>query len=179
MNPDTTPKPIRKHIDGAEVSKLIKRDLKAAFPKCKFSVKLSRYSGGSSIRVCWLNGPTQAEVEAKVGHYHGASFDGMIDLKSYHDTLTLTAEGWVSVHYGNDYLFFEREFTAAFLASAVEVVKAKYGSEVGEPVIKSHDNGEAYLAEEGPSLGCQGRWEPHWTVRSVVMRQAREMSEVL
>jgi hypothetical protein len=102
-------KPIARYIDAAEVAKLVRSELKSAYPNTKFSVKTSRYSGGSSIRVHWIDGPTTKEVEKIVGYMHGASFDGMIDLQSYHDT-TDPKTGEI-IHYGNNYIFCERDYS--------------------------------------------------------------------
>ena len=90
-------------IDTKDVAKLIRAELKV-FKGTKFSVRISRYAGGSSIRVYWTDGPTDIEVNRLIGHYHGSTFDGMIDLKSYHDS-DLNGE---SVHFGNCFLFTDR-----------------------------------------------------------------------
>lgn len=73
-----------RYIDTAEVTKLVRRHLKKAFPQYPawfFSVRIDRYSGGSSIDVSWIDGPTTAEVEKITGPFQGARFDGMIDLQ--------------------------------------------------------------------------------------------------
>ncbi len=90
-------------IDTKDVAKLIRRELKV-FKGTKFTVRISRYAGGSSIRVSWTDGPTDVEVNRLIGHFHGSTFDGMIDLKSYHDS-DLDGE---LVHFGNCFLFTER-----------------------------------------------------------------------
>lgn len=46
----------RKYLSCAETAKLVRQSLKEAFPKVKFSVKSSTYSGGASIRAYWLDG---------------------------------------------------------------------------------------------------------------------------
>lgn len=112
-----------RYIDPCDVAKLIRTELKNNFPGIKFTVKTDKYSGGSSIRVGWYDGPTTKEVESVVGHYHGASFDGMQDLKESHDS-ELNGE---IVHYGNDYLFCERKYTKQALEEVAAYLYNKFG----------------------------------------------------
>lgn len=74
-----------RRISTTEVAKLIRKRLKAAFPATTFSVRSSTYSMGSSIRVSWIDGPTQGMVEKITNQYRGSTFDGMLDLKGYQD----------------------------------------------------------------------------------------------
>ena len=57
--------------------------LKAEFKGVKFSVKTSSYSGGNSINVSWIDGPTADQVNEIVGLFEKGNFDGMTD--SYTD----------------------------------------------------------------------------------------------
>lgn len=70
-------------LSTTDTAKVIRKALKRAFPKVKFSVRSDSYSGGSSIDVSWTDGPTSDQVDEVVKRYAGATFDGMIDLKSY------------------------------------------------------------------------------------------------
>ena len=67
----------------AQAAKLIKQDLKRAFPTVKFSVKSESYSGGNSIRIYWTNGPVTEAVSDITGKYQLGHFDGMIDCYEY------------------------------------------------------------------------------------------------
>src|SRR6185503_87193 len=80
-----------RYITVTETAKLVRAALKAAFPVVKFSVTSKSYSGGASISVGWVDGPTEASVRAVTGQYQGATFDGSIDLKEYHSS-TLNGE---------------------------------------------------------------------------------------
>jgi hypothetical protein len=51
----------------AQQAKDLRQQLKAVFPLCKFRVRSSNYSMGSSIRVSWMDGPMVSEVEAIAG----------------------------------------------------------------------------------------------------------------
>lgn len=69
-----------RYLRAAEVAKLIRKRLKKEFPGTKFSVRTSTYSGGASIDVRYEDGPAERYVEAVVGSFTGARFDGTIDL---------------------------------------------------------------------------------------------------
>ena len=65
------------YLSCAETAKLIRRDLREAFPGVKFSVRSDTYSGGASIDIRWTDGPRTAKVEPITERYQGAGFDGM------------------------------------------------------------------------------------------------------
>lgn len=69
--------------EAALSAKAIKAELKANFPKIKFSVSSSRYSGGNSVYVEWENGPTSENVDNIVKKYQYGKFDGMTDSYEY------------------------------------------------------------------------------------------------
>ena len=51
------------YLSVADTAKLVRSALKKAFPGVKFSVRSTSYSGGSSVRVGWTDGPQTAEVD--------------------------------------------------------------------------------------------------------------------
>src|ERR1035437_167680 len=67
------------HVDTAEGAALIRKALKKAFPKTQFSVRISRYSMGSSVDVRWTNGPSQRLVGAVLAPFETKHFDGIDD----------------------------------------------------------------------------------------------------
>jgi len=96
------------HYTCAETATFIRQALKKAFPVYKFTVRSKVYSGGASITIGWLDGMTEHEVKQVVSRFEGATFDGMIDLKSnvyYND------ENGTNVSYGADYIFCNREYS--------------------------------------------------------------------
>lgn len=106
-----------KYLTCAETAKLLRANLKASFPGVKFSVRSNTYAGGASIDVSWTDGPTEAEADKVLQHYAGASFDGMIDLKSYHTSLIAQEDGSVhEVHHGADFVFGSRTSSDEHLA---------------------------------------------------------------
>ena len=92
-----------RHLSVAETARLIRPQIKKAFPGVKFSVRSSSYAGGASIRVSWTNGPTVDAVNAIAGQFSGASFDGMIDLKHYNSSwLMLDGTAYIAKDTGTE-----------------------------------------------------------------------------
>lgn len=74
---------IKEKSQQAEAATQIKKLLKKEFPKVKFSVNSSRFSGGNDVNIEWNLGPTTEEVNQLVRKYQYGSFNGMIDLYEY------------------------------------------------------------------------------------------------
>jgi hypothetical protein len=77
------------YFDTADVAKCIRSTLAKSWPKTKFSAKISRYAGGSSVQVSWVDGPTDAMVSAITDRFEGKGFDGMIDMAYYKDVFLM------------------------------------------------------------------------------------------
>lgn len=135
------------YLSVSETAKLIRAALKRAFPGVKFTVRSSSYSGGASIRVGWQDGPADRMVQSVTGQFAGGGFDGSIDM-AYSRTHWLMADGttcvasdpgtsgsggshapernWMPspdaklVRFGADFVFTERQMSAALLRRAVE-----------------------------------------------------------
>ena len=121
------------YLPCAETAKLLRQALKAAFPGVKFSVRSSVYAGGASIDVSWTDGPTEPDVEHITRLYTGATFDGMVDMKSYHSALIATPDGDViEVHHGADFIFTHRKLSDAHIARYLPGVR-KNGRSDGGP----------------------------------------------
>ena len=151
-----------RYIDTADCAKMLRKQLKKSFPGAKFSVKISRYSGGSSMRVAWVDGPTVKQVRAVSDPYAGASFDGMIDMQHYNKAILLKdgtvtygesqgtlgsrgvdpgykfelPEGAEWVRMGSDYVHTDREYSNEFAKSAVDQFN-KEELRADEPVIRT------------------------------------------
>ena len=143
-----------RYISCTETAKLIRAALKKHFPKTKFSVRSSTYSGGASITVKWTDGPTAKLVESITSAYSGKGFDGMIDMAYYNEAWlmpdgtgtfaktkgTVGSGGSVDsheemppsfkserVHFGADYVLTSRRYSPGFYERAVESVGKRYG----------------------------------------------------
>jgi hypothetical protein len=55
------------YYSAAETAKIIREELKAAFPHVKFSVRAENFAQGNAVRVHWENGPTEEAVRALTG----------------------------------------------------------------------------------------------------------------
>ena len=89
------------YMDTKEVAKLVRKELKTHFPMQKFSVRIERYSMGSSINVTWIDGPMVKDVEAIAGHFHGFK------------------------PYSNDFIFFNRNYSENLFAGMVGQMENK------------------------------------------------------
>lgn len=109
----------KSYLTCAETAKLVRKDLKAAFPGVKFSVRSDSYSGGASINVSWTDGPTAREVDRVIKVYAGSGFDGMQDLK-YSYSHWLMPDGTVTLakdHHNLDPRSFEKPSPEAVMVS--------------------------------------------------------------
>ena len=154
----------KRYLTCAETAKEVRAVLKRYWPGLKFSVRSDTYSGGASIRVRWYDGPTGKQVEKRIGCFAGASFDGMVDLKEYHDS---TLRGEV-VSFGANYVFCERQYSAAFLGRIAQAVAKDWG--FAPPEI--HPAGEFGGASIAFGYGMAEVGYPCWTDR--IMWAAQE-----
>jgi len=65
---------------AAETAKKIRKELKKEFPGVKFSVRSSRYSGGSSVDIHWTDSVSYDKVNSITSKFQGGYFDGMQDM---------------------------------------------------------------------------------------------------
>ena len=110
----------KRYIDIAEVAKIIRRELRVAFPGTTFSVRSERYSMGCHITVRWEDGPSIKAVEAITDQRYGSSFDSMTDSSISHDT-EFNGE---LVHFAGSRPYLQREITPAFEQSALRAWEA-------------------------------------------------------
>lgn len=84
------------NIDTKDVAKLVRKELKTHFLRHKFSVRIERYSMGSSINVTWIDGPMLKDVEAIAGHFSGSKpylNDFIFFNRNYSETLFMIMVG--------------------------------------------------------------------------------------
>ena len=130
----------KQYFSCAETAKLVRAALKESFPGVKFSVRSSVYSGGASINVNYVDGPSYDQVKRVVGMFEGSYFDGMTDYKgSNYGSL----DGQ-EVRFGADFIFVNRAFSVELLTSLVADACRYYGYEM--PTIAQGYSG-AYIAD--------------------------------
>lgn len=81
------------NLDVKEGALLLRQELKRTFPSTNFRVTLSRYSGGSSIRVAWVDGPCVWQVDLIADKYEGRGFDGSTDSSYFKKNVITRANG--------------------------------------------------------------------------------------
>jgi hypothetical protein len=74
---------LTQRTEAAECAMKIKQELKSKFPGVDFSVRSENYTGGDAVRIAWLDGPTEAQVDNVVGKFKEGHFDGMNDIYEY------------------------------------------------------------------------------------------------
>lgn len=140
-------RPVRR-FSTAETAQLVRQALAEAFPGQTFSVRSRVYSGGSSVDVHWTDGPTRQEVEQVACRFEGATFDGMIDLKTHHTSRFRGEE----VGFGADFVSCQRTLSADLLRMCVEQIAAEY--DVPPPEVKVSRSTSASMSH--PSSRWQG-----------------------
>lgn len=103
----------------AAAAKLIREDLKEAFPGTKFRVKARGYNTHDAIDVDWTDGPSTALVAPLLRKYQEGDFDGMIDLYEY----TNLREDVPQVNYVHT----QRESSNAARQAVVDQINAAFG----------------------------------------------------
>lgn len=68
---------------SAQTAAAIRTELKNAFPGIKFRVTSESYTGGSSVRIQYVDGVKRERVERVVCKYEQGRFDGMTDSYDY------------------------------------------------------------------------------------------------
>jgi hypothetical protein len=158
----------RRYLSCAETAKLVRAALKESFPGVKFSVRSDSYAGGASIDVRWVDGPTGKQVDEILGAFEGAYFDGMIDYKGsrYHKL-----DG-KPVHFGANFINGSRKESPALIAKAIQYLKAKYPSQIGEEATP-----EAYEAGKlSRVFPCGGEWSWENSLQQMIRKAAVKRS---
>ena len=119
-------------------AKNIRVELKAAFPSIKFSVKSSRYSGGDSISVHWIDGPSSDQVNEIIGKYSGGSFNGMEDIYEYSD------DSWNDAFGEAKYVSAARHNSDKAIESAIRSACLKWAIEGGAPSVADFRAGKCW-----------------------------------
>lgn len=132
-----------KYLSVTDTAKLLRQALKESFPGVKFSVKSSKYAGGASIHVSWIDGPSAVLVEPITSLFAGSYFDGMIDYKGsrYH---TINGE---RASMGADYVFTNRDYSDAQILRAIDAVYLQYkrdGYATDKPTLADYKSGALY-----------------------------------
>lgn len=152
-----------KYFDLKATLKLMKAELKRAFPATKFFVRCSRGTGYGYVSLKWTNGPTQERVTSITNGYQGSGFDGMTDC-SYVITHVEADENGapVTIHYGIKGIDCSRKISPAFARRLSAQVAVYYG--VNVPALREYAGYDGTLCWEvvDRKAGIDGNyWEHH------------------
>ncbi|EDJ8543643.1 hypothetical protein GFF61_15770 [Salmonella enterica] len=106
---------------AAVVAKNMRTELKAAYPRTKFSV---RKTGYDSISVKWIDGPTKDQVQDIIGKYKTGHYDMYADIHGSKST------PFTDIYGGVDYLHYSRDYSEELTQKAIDNVRKKYGQEI-------------------------------------------------
>jgi hypothetical protein len=153
----------KQYLSCAETAALIRKQLAKHFPETKFYIRSKVYSGGASIDIDYIDGPTESAVKRITSSFEGAEFDGMVDLKSY-NTGYLLPDGSAAlavyakdsqtdihftsphpdaqrVHFGADFIFVNRHYSEEFARPKLEKFAQEQNIE-----IKYRTNGYMWIS---------------------------------
>ena len=153
----------RKYISTTDTAKLIRKSLKEAFPTTKFSVVSSKYAGGSSIHIRWIDGPTDAEVSAISDRFAGAYFDGSID---YQGSVYAMMNG-EQVHFCANFVFTKRENSDQAVTDAIKALTEKFpGNMRSNPTVEAFRCGRLWS-----ELFFENGRTPHDSIQTFISRE--------
>ena len=117
-----------KYIDLKTTLKLMKAELKRAFPATKFYVRCSRGTGYGWVSLRWTDGPTYERVTSIAHVYQGSGFDAMTDCSyTIHHVEADENGAPVTSCYGTKGVNCKREISPAFARRLLAQVAAYYG----------------------------------------------------
>lgn len=131
-----------KRYSTTETAKEIRAALAKAFPAVLFSVRSKKYSGGSSIRISWQDGPRTEQVEEISKRFAGAGFDGMQDLKYF-----LPASDYKGEHaeFSVDFVFTSRSIS--FEAMRAAALRVAQECDLPLAIVSFCEHGHAYVKD--------------------------------
>lgn len=137
---------------AVQVTGNLHRELKAAFPGVKFSV---RKRGYDSVSVNWTDGPTEEQVKSITGKYRDSYFDGMQDMS------VSCSSPFNEIYGGVGYVFVDREYSDSMKKRGIGILKVKYDHLIGdeEITLSRYNAGELYNVRPdyfGHGGGAQG-----------------------
>jgi len=138
------------YIPATQVAKLVRTELKEAFPGTKFSVRTDH---GTTLNISWTDGPARKAVDALTDKYAGQGFDGMTDMRYSRDNAGTTDDG-EKISYLTDFVFTHREISPE--------VQAELGNLLGQEIAREQD----VSLEEAMD---RGKW---WPAPQTIMREA-------
>ena len=110
---------MKRQTEHAQCATAIRRDLKAAFPTVTFRVRSDSFSGGTSVHIDWIDGPTTNQVDRLISKYDQGHFDGSIDLYEYSNRRDDLPQA--------KYVQTSRDISRPAYAAAIAMINRDYG----------------------------------------------------
>jgi hypothetical protein len=160
------------YLTCARTAKFVRQALKESFPGAKFYVNSHTYSGGASIRVRWVDGPSTMQVKKITARFAGSYFDGSIDYqgRNFH-----SMDGR-PVLFGANFVFTDREYSDAAISIARRQVMRDLMEEEFLDMpggVAAFKSGHLYNVPVGDGAG----WDMHWNLQSQVNMLLAERSD--
>ncbi len=123
----------------------LRKLLKAKFPGVKFSVTISRFSGGDSMSVRWTDGPTRDAVSEFSELFSGGDFDGQDDSYTY------SRAPFAELFGSAKYVSTTRYTSDAMISRAIEELKGEYPAD-SYPSVEEYRSGNTW--NSSPVIGA-------------------------
>jgi len=114
------------HIPTKDVAALLRKELRAAFPGVKFSVRCVTGTASAWINVTYDDGPTWPQVDAITRKFQGRTFNSQTDSYDDNGTALIAGDGDklpTEVWYSCDGIITTRNYTAAGHLAAQRVIR--------------------------------------------------------
>ena len=137
----------------AIAAKNLRKLLKAKFPGVKFSVTISRFSGGNSMSVRWTDGPTSDAVSEFCELFSGGSFSGQDDSYTY------SRAPFAELFGSAKYISTRQDYSDAMVSKAIAEL-AEYYAPAAAPTVEDYRSGRAWNVApiEGGAYG-RDNWQ--------------------
>lgn len=145
----------------AVAAKNLRKILKRELPGVKFSVTISRFSGGNSMDVRWTDGPTSDAVSEFSELFSAGSFNGQDDCYTY------SRAAFAELFGSAKYIRTSRDCSDALVSKAIAELAEEYAP-AAAPTVEDYRNGDAWNVS--PIGGCgYNSWQ------SLINRKCSEM----
>tara|TARA_R110002110_G_scaffold58091_11_gene165268 strand:- start:915 stop:1376 length:462 start_codon:yes stop_codon:yes gene_type:complete len=139
-------------LSPTDAARWLRKDLRRAFPGCKFSLNGSRGTGYGYYDCRWTGGPTEAEVREIVRPYVGSYFDGMTDCEVGIATAVGIAGDGTVLRSGMRSILTRRDPSEAELAAAADTLRTLWGFTGPEHSLRMAADMVARGAEVGAAI---------------------------
>ena len=139
------------YLSAVEIAKRIREELKKHFPKTKFYIRASTYTGGSSISIKWIDGITEKQVKEITNQFKASEFDPMQDLKN------VANDGLGGV----DFILTEREISPSIIVKISNLILKSFGIDKAVETIEQAANFKLSDYKESPKYPFLSQYAYH------------------